>query len=161
MRSNLRSSRSTSERASSSSSSASRRLAQLLLDLLELLTQQHFPLPLSQLRLHPRLDFFLGVDASQLPLDRDERQSHALLVVENLEQLLLLRRRELEIECDEIGEWPRLVDALDQLVERLGGNAPTGAQLGRPVAKLTVERLKRRVGLVARLLPIHTQQHGP
>jgi hypothetical protein len=134
--------------------------AELLLDRLELLTEQHLALPLAELRLHLGLDVLLRIDARELALDREEAFAHTLLVVEQLEQTLLLGRLQLEVERDQVGERTRLFDALDQLVESFGGYAAACSQLGRAIAELAVERLERRILGLLRLPALHLQEHG-
>ena len=73
---------------------------------------------------------------------------------------MLVLGRELEVEGDQIRERARVLDALDQLVERLGGNATTGAELGGAVAQLPVERLEGGIVLHARPLALHLQEDG-
>ncbi len=134
-------------------------LTELLLNRLELLAQEHLALPLTQLGLDLGLDVFLSVDARQLPLDGHERGPHAHLVVEHLQELLLVLRRKLQIEGHEVGERPGVVDALDELVQRLGRYASSGSQLGRPVPELAIQGLERRLLGVGGTLAVHREQH--
>ncbi len=72
-------------------------LAQLVLDRLHLLAQEHLALAIADLRLHLALDLLLGVEDVELTLDVGEHQAQPLLDRERLEQLLALLRREVEI----------------------------------------------------------------
>ncbi len=134
-------------------------VAELFLDRPELLPEQHLALTLPELRLHLGLDVLLGVDAREFALHGDETCAHAGLVVESLEQLLLIRRLELQIERDEIGERAGIVHALDELVQRLSGHTAPGPELGRPIPQFAVEGLERGVIRVLRLLGLHFQKH--
>ena len=67
-------------------------LAQLALDGLELLAQEHLPLPLAQLLLDLGLDVLLGVEHADLALDVHQHPAEPLLDAERLEQHLPLRR---------------------------------------------------------------------
>jgi AraC-like DNA-binding protein len=84
-----------------------------------------------QRRLRPhlrdaRLDVLLGLDAGELPLDGHEGPPHPLLVVEDLEQLLLVRRGQFQIEGHQVREGPGIVHALD-------GHHRVGVRIARPV----------------------------
>ncbi len=136
-------------------------VTELTLDLLELLTEQHLPLALSQLFLHPSLDVLLGIEPGKLPLDRNEGGTHPLLVTEHLQKLLLVFRGKLEVERHEVRKGPGLIDALDQLVQRLGGDPTPRSELRSALAELLVQRLEGGVGRVGRLHAVHLQEHGP
>ena len=113
-------------------------VAELATDLLHLFAKQHLALPLAQLLLHPGLDFLLRAEPHQLALHRDERLTHAVLVVEHLEQPLFLRGLQVQVEGHQIRERARLVDALDELVEGLGGDSAPGSQTRCAVAQFAV-----------------------
>ena len=135
-------------------------LPELLLDLLELLAQQHLTLPLPQLGLDPGLDVFLCIDAGELALHRNQGTAHPLFVVECLEELLLVLGGELEVEGHQVSEGAGIVDALDELIERFSRHSPPGAELSSPVAELPVQRLERRILIRARALALHLEKDG-
>ena len=150
------SSRSTSFRASAGRSSASSLslqllqssplvvLAQLPPDGLELLAEEHLPLPLAQLLLHLRLDVLLGVQHADLPLHVHQHAAEPLLDAQRLEQHLPLRRRDVDVAGHEVGEPAGLVDPGQYLLHDLVGQARLLAQLGGPGPGLTMERRRTR-----------------
>ena len=95
----------------------------------------------------------------------DEGLAHALLVVEHLQERLLILGFEFQIEGHEIRESSRLIHTLDQLIESLSRDPPSGAQLGSALPQLMIERLKSRIiGFRARLalhLEENRVQHPP
>src|SRR5690606_36369988 len=105
------------------------RVAELLLDLTELLAQHHLALLLAQLLLDLLLDLLLRLDAQQLPLDRDEHAAHTVLDVEQLEERLLVVGGGIQVERDEVRERARILDALHELVQGLGGDAAPPPEL--------------------------------
>jgi hypothetical protein len=130
-------------------------LAQLPLDRLHLLAQQHLALPLAQLLLHLLLDLLLCLVQGELPLHDQQQRAHPLLDGEGLQQLLLRLGRHLDVERDQVGEGARLLDAVHDLGEHLGGDAAAAPQLGGPLAQLAVQRQERRVLDVHRRLVLH------
>ena len=134
-------------------------VAQLALDLLELLAQQHLPLPLAKFLLHPGLDFLLGVEPCQLALYGDEGLTHSLLVVEHFQQRLLVFGFDVQIEGHEIGERSRLIHTLDQVIESVGRNPPSGAQLGGAFPQFIIERLKNRILGILAHLALHLEEN--
>ena len=59
-------------------------LTELLLNRLELLTQQHLALPLTELRLDLGLDVLLSIDPGELPFDCHQARPHAFLIGQRL-----------------------------------------------------------------------------
>ena len=98
-------------------------LAELATDGLELLAEEHLPLPLPQLFLDLRLDVFLRVQHTDLPLDMYQHAPQPLLDAQRLEQDLPLRRGDVDISGDEIGELAGLVDAGQHLLDHFVGEA--------------------------------------
>ena len=107
------------------------------------------------------LDLLLGVETSQLAFYCHERRAHALLIVERFEKRLLILGRQLEVERYQIRECPRLVHALDQLVECLGRHTASGSQLGCAVPQLLIESLKGRIVDVRVRLTVHLEENRP
>ena len=134
-------------------------VSQLTLDLLKLFAKKHLPLSLAQLLLHPCLDFLLSIEPRQLALYGDEGLTHALLVVEHLQERLLVLRCEFQVERNEIRERSRLIHTLDQLIERFRRNSPPGAQLGGALPQFMIERLKSRIVLVRTRLALHLEEN--
>ncbi len=64
--------------------------------------------------------------------------------MQQLEQLLLLRRRHVQVEGDEVRERARLLDSLHELRQRVRRDPAPPAQLDRPLAQLPVQRQERR-----------------
>ena len=120
-------------------------LAQLALDGLELLAEEHLPLPLAQLLLHLRLDVFLGVQHADLPLDVHQHPAKALFDAQRLEQHLPLLRGDVDVAGHEVGELARLVDAGQHLLDHVVGQTGLLAQLGGAGACLAVQRHEGRV----------------
>ena len=132
-------------------------LSELLLDRLQLLAQQHLALALTELGLDLGLDVFLSVHPRQLALDRNEHLAHAFLVVEQLEKSLLLGGLQLDVERNQIRERAGVVDALYELVQRLGRHSAAGPELGGTIPQLTVQRLEGGILGLSRLLALHLQ----
>ena len=135
-------------------------LAELLADLLHLLAQKHLALALAEFLLDLGLDVLVGIDPHQLPLDRHQRGPHPVLVAEGFEQLLLLGRRQLQVEGHEVGKRAGLVDSLDQLVQRFGRHTAPGPELGGPFPQFLVECLEPGVLLVGRSVSVDRDQGG-
>ena len=76
------------------------------MDRLELLAQIHLSLTLAQLLLDLRLDVFLGLEQSNLPLHVHEDAAKSLFDAQSLQQSLFLGNRKLDVTSDEIGETP-------------------------------------------------------
>ena len=132
-------------------------LAELLLDRLHLLAQEHLALPVAQLLLDLRLDLLLRVEDVDLALDVDERPAEAVLDGERLEQELPLGRRDVDVAGDEVGEPARVVrlgeDVRDRLVgqaELLGRARPSAPSSSFRSATNAVSRASRG-GISARL----------
>ena len=134
--------------------------AELLLDRLELLSQEHLTLPFTEFGLDLRLDILLSVDPGELTLDRKQARTHPLLVVEQFKQFLLVGRLQLQVERNQIRKRTRLVHALDQLVQRLGRNSSTRAELSSPIPQLLIQSLEGRVLVVLGLQRIHIEEDG-
>ena len=157
MRVSRLSSRSTSFRASAGSSSAASFsfsslqvvalvvLAQLALDGLDLLAEEHLPLPLAQLFLDLRLDVFLRVQHADLALDVHQHPAEPLLDAQRLEQHLPLLGRDVDVAGDQVGEPARVVDPGQHLLDHLVGQAGLLAQLGGAGARLPVEGDEGRI----------------
>ncbi len=151
IRSSRPSSRSTSFRASagrSSPSSFSRSssrssplvvLAQLPADLLELLPEEHLPLPLAQLLLDLGLDVLLGVEHADLALDVHQHPAEPLFDRQRLQQRLPLGRGDVDVAGDQVGEAARLVHPGQDLLHHLLRQAGLLAQLGGPGPGLPVQ----------------------
>ena len=120
-------------------------LAQLALDGLELLPEEHLPLPLAQLLLDLRLDVLLGVEHADLPLDVHQHPAQPLLDAQRLQQHLPLRRRDVDVAGHEVGELARLVDAGEHLLDHFIRQAGLLAQLRRPRPRLAVQGDERRI----------------
>ena len=120
-------------------------LAQLLLDRLDLLAEEHLALPLAQLLLHLRLDLVLGRQHADLPLDVDQHAAQPLLDAQRLQQGLLLGDRQLDVAGDEVGEPAGVGHRVEDLVQHLLGQPPPLAQLHGPLAGLAVQRGEGRV----------------
>ena len=105
-------------------------LAQLLLDRLELLAQDVLALVAPHLLLHLGVD--LLADLQHLVLARQELQhlAQARLEVEGLQHVLLLVDLHVQVRGDEVGQLPRLDDAVDQRARLLG---QLGHQLDDPL----------------------------
>ena len=72
-------------------------LAQLALDGLELLAEEHLPLPLAQLLLDLGLDVLLGIEHADLALHVHQHPAEPLLDAERLEQRLPLGRGDVDV----------------------------------------------------------------
>ena len=123
-------------------------VAELLLDRLHLLAQEHLALPLAQLFLDLRLDLLLHLEHADLLLDVHEHAAQALLDAQRLEQALLLGRLELDVAGDEVGEPARIGDGVEHLVHDFFRKAAALAELGGALAKFLVQGDERRIVLV-------------
>ena len=126
-------------------------LAELLLDRLELLAQEHLALAVAQLFLDLGLDVLLGLQHVELALDVDQDAPHALLDREGLEQHLALLLAEIGVAGHEVGEPARLLDPFEHLLDDLFGQAGLGAQLRRPLPQFPEERDEGRILGIQRL----------
>ena len=120
-------------------------LAQLALDRLELLAEEHLPLPLAQLLLDLRLDVFLRVQHADLPLDVHQHPAEPLLDAQGLQQHLPLLRRDVDVAGDQVGELAGLVHAGQDLLDHLVGQAGLLAQLRGAGAGLAVQGDEGRI----------------
>ena len=135
-------------------------VAELLLDRLHLLAQEHLALALAELLLDLRLDLLLRLEERDLALHVHEYLPQALLHREGLEEPLLLRHGELDVPGDEVGELARLGDRVEHLVDDLLGEAAALAELGGALADLLVERREGRVTVVERRHLLHRHHDG-
>ena len=124
--------------------------AQLLLDRLHLLAEEHLPLPVAQLLLDLRLDVLLRVEDVDLPLDVNERPPDAVLDRERLEKELPLGRRNVDVAGDEVGEPARVVGLGEDVRDGLVGEAELLRELRRPLLQLLQESDEGGVGRVER-----------
>ena len=168
-RSRRPSSRSTSARASFGSSSLFELLAkladflglvvvaELFLNRLHLLAQEHLALALAELFLHLRFDLVLRLEQRDLALHVHEHAAQALLNRKRFEQSLFFRNGELDVARDEVGELAGLGDGIEHLMHDFLGKAATLAELGGAFANFLVERLERGVLVVERrhLFDVH------
>ena len=120
-------------------------VSQLLLDRLELFTQEHLALTLTQFFLDLRLDVFLCFQQTDLALHVNEHAAQALLHRERFQQSLLLGHREFDIAGNQIGELAGIVDGVEHLMHDFLRQSAFFTQFGGAFARLFVERLERRV----------------
>ncbi len=120
-------------------------LAELLLDRLELLAQEHLALAVAELFLDLGLDVLLGLQHVELPLDVHQDAPHPLLDREGLEQHLALRLAQVGVAGHQVGEPARLVHPLEHLLDDLLGQAGLGAQLRRALPQLPGESDESRI----------------
>ena len=125
-------------------------LAELLLDRLELLAQEHLPLAVAELLLDLRLDLRLGVEHGDLPLHRDQHTAQPLLDRSRLEQRLPLRVRQLDVRRHQVGEVRRLADLGEELAHGLLGQLELLAEPGGLRRRLAVEGDERGVRRIER-----------
>ena len=115
-------------------------LAQLALNGLELLAEEHLPLPLAQLLLHLGLDVLLGIEHADLALHVDQHPAEPLLDAERLEQPLALGRGDVDVPGHQVGEPAGLVDAGQHLLDHFIRQSGLLAQLGRARPRLAMQR---------------------
>ena len=140
-------------RASSSSTSlAVVALAELLLDRLHLLAQQHLALAVAQLLAHSRLDVLLGVEHRELALDVHQHPPQALLDGERLEQRLAFGGGNLDVRGDQVGEAAGLGRVRDHLRATLLRQSGLLRQLERALAGLAHQRHEGGVARIGRRL---------
>ncbi len=125
-------------------------LAQLALNGLELLAEEHLPLPLAQLLLHLGLDVLLGIENADLALHVDQRLPEPLLDAERLQQPLALSRGDVDIPGYQVGELAGLVDAGQHLLNHLVGKPRLLTQLGGPDPCLPMQRHERGIFRIER-----------
>jgi hypothetical protein len=113
-------------------------VAQLLLNRLHLLAQEHLALPLAQLFLDLRLDLLLGVEHADLALDQHQHAPQALFDGQRLEQRLPLGRRDIDVARDQVGQPAGVGDPFQHLLDHLFGQPGLLAQLRRPLPGLAV-----------------------
>ena len=135
-------------------------LAQLALDRLELLAQEHLALALAQLLLDLGLDVFLRVQHADLALHVHQDAAEPLLDAERLEQHLALGRRDVDVPGDQIREPARLVHAGEHLLDDLVRQPGLLAQLGRPRPGLPVQRDEGGILRVDRQHLLGLANHG-
>ena len=115
-------------------------LAQLLLDRLELLAQVELALPLADLHLDAGADLLLGLGDADLPGEVGAEEAELLLDRQRLEERLLLRRRQVQVEGDVPDQRARLLDGADELLQDLVGGPAAPPVLHRLLAHLPGER---------------------
>ena len=125
------------------------------MDGLQLLAEEHLPLPLAQLLLHLAANLLLCLEDADLPLEVHEELSKPVLHRESLEKLLLLLGLELGVERDEVRQLARLGDPAEQVIHDLLRDSAKTAQLGRSLANLLVERGERRLIGIERRHVVH------
>ena len=122
-------------------------LAELLLDRLELLAQEHLALAPAQLLLDLGLDVLLGFDHVELALDVDQHAAQALFDRQGLEQHLLLLGRDVAVAGDQVGQAAGVFDRGEELLDAFARQAGALAELGRLLPRLAVEGGEGRVVL--------------
>ena len=123
-------------------------LAELALDRLELLPQEHLALAVAELLLDLRLDVLLGVEDRDLALNVEQHLADPLLHRQRLEQLLGRGGLEVEVPGHQVGEATRLLGLGEELLHRLLGHAGPAAELTGALAGLAVEGGEgRRLGV--------------
>ncbi len=125
-------------------------LAELLLDRLQLLAEEHLPLAVAELLLDLRLDFLLRVEDVDLALDVNESPPHAVFDRERLEEELPVCRRDVDVARDEVGELPGVVRLGQDVRDRLVGEAELLGQLRGALLQLFQECDEGGVGDVER-----------
>jgi hypothetical protein len=90
-----------------------------------------------------RLDVLLGLDELQLALDVDQDAPEALLHTAGLEECLTLLCGDVDVAGHEVREPPRVIYALEHLLDDLLRQPHLEPQIGRPLTYLTVESDKR------------------
>jgi hypothetical protein len=125
-------------------------LTQLALDGLELLAQEHLPLPLAQLLLDLRLDVLLGIEHADLPLDMHQHPAEPLLDAQRFQQDLAVGGGDVDVAGHQVGELPRIVHAGQHLLDDLVRQTRLLAQLGGSGPRLTVQGDEGRVFRVER-----------
>ena len=119
--------------------------AQLLADLLELLAQEHLPLPLAQLLLDLRLDVLLGIDHADLPLDVHQHAPQPLLHRQRLQQRLPLRRSDVDVAGHQVRKLAGLVHPGQYLLDHFLRQSRLLAELRRPGSSLPMQRHECRL----------------
>jgi hypothetical protein len=127
-------------------------IAQLALNRFHLFAQHHLALTLAQLLLHLLLDLLLRIYTQQITLDAHQHAPHPLFQRRQLEQRLLVLRRDIQVEGDQVRKGGRAVHALDDLTQRFRAHATTLTQLGGTIPQLAVECDIRGVERIGRLV---------
>ena len=125
-------------------------VAELFLDRLHLLAQEHLALALAELFLDLRLDLVLRLEQRDLALHVHQHAAEPLLHGKRFEQPLLFGDGELDVARDEIGELARLGHGIEHLVHDFLGKAAALAKLGGALANFLVEGFERGVLVVER-----------
>jgi hypothetical protein len=135
-------------------------VAELFLDRLHLLAQEHLALPLAQFLLDLRLDLLLRLEHADLPLHVNEHAPQPLLDTQRLEQALFLGHGEFDVAGNEVGKPSRLLDRIEDLVHHLFRQSSLFAEFGRALTSLLVECFERRVRLAYRRHFLGRHNHG-
>src|SRR6059036_3384160 len=134
--------------------------AELLLDRLHLLPQEHLALALAQLFLDLGLNVLLGVEHADLPLDMNEDASQPLFHRQRLEQPLALRRLDLEVARHQIREAAGVAHLFEHLTDDVFGETRLLPQLRGPLTRFTVQGDERRIRGVQRRQVVDLVDHG-
>ncbi len=129
---------------------AALRLAELLLDGLELLAQVHLALAAADLFLDLGLDVLLGREHVDLALHVDENAAQPVFDRERLEKDLLGSGGNVEVSGHEVRQAAGLVDLGEDLLDGLVGQPEPLAELGSPSARLAVQAGERGVPRIER-----------
>ncbi len=119
--------------------------AELFLDRLHLLAEEHLTLALAQLLLDLGLDVLLCIEHADLPLDMNEDTPQALLYGQRLQQPLTLRRLNLEVSGHEVSEPAGVGHLFEHLADDVIGEPRFLAQFRGTLARLTVQADERRI----------------
>jgi hypothetical protein len=103
-----------------------------------LLAQVDLPLPLTKLFLHSALDVFLRVEDADLSLDVHEDATESVVDRQRREEFLTGVGLQFEVAGHEVGETARFIDAVEDLLDDLFGEAGLLAQLGGASAQLAM-----------------------
>ncbi len=135
-------------------------VAELAPNGLQLFAEIDLALPVAELFLHLRLDVLLGIEHGNLPLHVHEDAAEPLVDGERLEQALAAGSVEIEIAGDEVGEAPRLVDAVEHLLHHFVGESGLLAQLGGAGAQFAMQGNEARIRIIHRREVVHVAHHG-
>ena len=135
-------------------------VAELLLNGLELLAQEHLALALTELLLNLTLDVFLGFEQADLSLHVHEHAAQALFHAERFQQPLLLGHGELDVAGHEVGEAPGVLDRIEYLMHHLFGESALLAKLGGALAGFLVKRGECRILEIQRHHLFGGHDHG-
>src|SRR6059036_223138 len=134
--------------------------AELLLDRLHLLPQEHLALALAQLFLDLGLNVLLGVEHTDLPLDMNEDAPQPLFHRQRFEQPLALRRLDLEVARHQIREAAGVGHLFEHLTDDVFGETRLLPQLRGPLARFTVQGDERRIRGIQRRQVVDLVDHG-